>query len=183
MATTDVDIAVAVGADVDSDAVAVNDTVMNCQLTDSGCILTFLHSSIPSAAHPSVHPSLPSYPACLLGYPDNPDNPGNPDWSWPCWCCIDMQLTEPRDGFRPGMGQLTQWDLFYSRMHFLWLNDSWSCFLFKCCDSSKETLSPLHNNWTIGSCNWGNDPEKSQHPPCDRLTAEIYSYCMYTLNI
>lgn len=51
-------------------------------------------------------------------------------WSWPCWCwcwcCIDMQLTEPRDGFESGMGQLTQRDLFYRRMHFLWLNDSWS---------------------------------------------------------
>lgn len=75
-------------------------------------------------------------------------------WSWPCWCwcCIDMQLTEPRDGdglgfgcgcececgFEQGMGQLTQRDLFYRRMHFLWLNDS--CEFFKRCDSSQASL-------------------------------------------
>lgn len=182
MATTDaavsVSASVAAAANVNGDAIAVNDTVMNCQADWLPDCLT---------VHPAAHPDRPPHPSSICG-PLRSHSHSPICWSWPCWCwcwcwcCIDMQLTEPRDGFESGMGQLTQRDLFYRRMHFLWLNDSWS-FLNAATAVNQPTnprvipssLLCLQNNWTIGSCQWGSAPKKEDKSTAPHGSAEIYS--------
>lgn len=136
--------------------------------------------------HPAAHPDRPPQPSPICS-PIGSHSHSPICWSWHCWCCcwcwccIDMQLTEPRDGFESGMGQLTQRDLFYRRMHFLWLNDSWS-FLNAATAVNQPTNQPtsslccLQNNWTIGSCQWGSAPKKREEKTTAPYgSAEIYS--------